>query len=131
RWRSTSEHKKWPPQMWRPFLYPSLVSGQATVGNAVRLSSIGAQSFNLVALVRVEVTLEPVPVRWVLFSALVRQDVSRNSVEEPTVVGDHDCATWELKQCIFQRRKSLNVQVVSRLIEQQQVATLLQGQRKV
>src|SRR5258706_6906301 len=102
-------------------------SGQLAVGDAVRPRSLGAQPVDLVLLVRLEVALEPEPAR----TALPGQDVGRDTVKEPAVVaGDHRAAR-ELKQRILQRREGLDVQVVGRLVEQEQVAALLEGERQV
>ncbi len=44
---------------------------------------------------------------------------------------DDHCTAGEFQQRIFQGCEGLNVQVVSGLIEQQQVTALLEGQRQV
>ena len=46
-------------------------------------------------------------------------------------MGDDHCTAGEFQQRIFQGCEGLNVQVVSGLIEQQQVTALLEGQRQV
>ena len=40
-------------------------------------------------------------------------------------------APWELQKCILQRPKSFDVQIIRRLVEQQQVAAHLQREREV
>lgn len=46
-------------------------------------------------------------------------------------MGDHDGAAGELQQGVLQRAEGLDVQVVGGLVEQQQVAALLEGEREV
>ena len=46
-------------------------------------------------------------------------------------MGDDHCAARELDQGVLQRTERLDIEVVGRLIEQDQVAALLQGQRQV
>jgi hypothetical protein len=67
----------------------------------VRLSGFGSETFNLVLFISLEVSFEPIPVRWVIFGALIGQDVSRDSVEEPTIVRNNHCTTRELEKSIF------------------------------
>jgi hypothetical protein len=57
--------------------------------------------------------------------------VGRDAVEEPPVVGDHHRAAGELEQGVLERAQRLDVEVVGGLVEQQQVAALLQGEREV
>ncbi len=46
-------------------------------------------------------------------------------------MADHDGAAGEVQQRVLQRAEGLDVEVVGRLVEQQQVAALLEGQREV
>src|SRR5262245_17255032 len=105
----------------------SLAAGKPAIGGAVWASCLRTKALHLVLLVRVEVALEPEP----LGVALGGQDVGRDAVEEPAVVrGDHGAA-GKVEERVLQRGERLDVQVVGRLVEQQQVAALLEGQRKV
>src|SRR3954447_25686636 len=99
-----------------------LVARELPVGGAVRPGSLGAEPLDLVLLVVLEVALEPEPLRV----ALVGEDVRRHAVEEPPVVADHHSATRELEQGAFQAGQGLDVEVVGGLVEQQQVAALLE-----
>src|SRR5450631_2514229 len=100
-----------------------LAAGELAVGRTVRAGRIGSESLDLVLLVRLEVALEPKPVRI----TFVGEDVRRHPVEEPAVVaGDHRAA-GELEQRVLKRRQRLDVEIVGRLVEQQQVAALLEG----
>ena len=46
-------------------------------------------------------------------------------------MGDHDGAAGELEQRVLQRAERLDVQVVGGLVEEQQVAALLEREREV
>ena len=104
-----------------------LAAGQPAVGDAVRPGGLGAEAVDLVLLVGLEVALVPEPVR----AALPGQDVRRHPVEEPPVVAGDDRAAGEFEQRVLQARQRLHVQVVGRLVQQQQVAALLEGERQV
>src|SRR6201999_2148425 len=107
--------------------YPNLTAGELAVGDAVRAGGLGAEALDLVLLVGLEVALEPEPVR----AALPGQDVRRDPVEEPAVVGRDDRAAGELQERVLQARQGLDVEVVGGLVEQEQVAALLEGEREV
>ena len=86
------------------------------------------QPGHLVLLVVGEVTFIPEPA-WrpggVL--ALPGENVGGHLVEELAVVRDGHGATGELQQGVLQRLQCLDVQVVGRLVQQQQVAPLFEG----
>src|SRR3954466_10638243 len=103
------------------------VAGELAVGGPVRARRVGTQPLDLVLLVVGEVALEPEP----LGLALVGEDVGRDPVEEPPVVADHDGAAGELEQRALQAGQRLDIEVVGRLVEEQQVAALLEGQGEV
>ena len=87
----------------------------------------GAEALDLVLFVGLVVALEPEPVRL----ALPGQDVRGDAVEEPPVVaGDHGAA-GEVEQRVLQRGERVHVQVVGWLVEEEQVAALLEGERQV
>src|SRR3984957_14813827 len=115
------------PSAPQPTDTPWLAAGELAVGDTVRAGGLGAKALDLVLLVGLEVALEPEPVR----AALPGQDVRGDPVEEPAVVaGDHGAA-GELEQRVLQAREGLHVQVVGGLVEQEQVAALLEGEREV
>src|SRR5690606_31018618 len=107
------------------------VPGELAVRDPVRARRVGAQALDLVRLVSLEVALEPVPLRGVLLGALPREDVGRDAVEEPPVVRDDDGAARELEQRVLERAESLDIEVVRGLVEQEQVAALLEREREV
>ena len=53
------------------------------------------------------------------------------AVEEPAVVRDHDGAAGEVEQRLLERAQRVDVEVVGRLVEQQQVAARAQELREV
>ena len=67
----------------------------------------------------------------VLVVALPRQDVGGDPVEEPPVVGGDHGTAGELEQRVLEGLQGLDVEVVGRLVEQQQVAAHLQREREV
>src|ERR1700724_3947683 len=58
--------------------------------------------------------------------ALEREDVGRDAIEKPSIVADHDGAAGEVEQRVLQRPERVDVEIVGRLVEQQQVAAFLQ-----
>src|SRR5690606_16944744 len=96
------------------------------------LRRLGTETLDLVLLVRLEVALEPEPLRLaVLVEALPREDVGGDVVEEGAVVRDDHGAAGELQQRVLQARERLDVEVVGGLVEQEHVAALLEGERQV
>src|SRR5580692_2905548 len=102
----------------------ALAAGELAVRDAVRAGRLGAEALDLVLLVGLEVALEPEPVR----AALPGQDVRRDTVEEPAVVARDHGAAGEFEERVLQARQGLDVEVVGGLVEQQEVAALLEGE---
>ena len=84
----------------------------------MRLVRLGAEPALAVGFVVLVVALEP----HHLAVALERQHVRGDAVEEPAVVADDDGAAGERQQRLFERAQRVDVEVVGRLVEQQQVA---------
>ena len=59
------------------------------------------------------------------------EDVGGDAVEEPAIVRDHDGAAGELQQRVLERAQRVDVEVVGRLVQQQQVAAGAQQLRQV
>src|SRR5512132_3552963 len=116
-----SDRERTPPRGCRS------VACELAVRGAVRAGGLDAEPLDLVLLVVLEVALEPEPLRV----ALIGEDVRRHAVEEPPVVAHDHGAAGELQQRALQAGQGLDVQVVRGLVEQQQVATLLEGQGEV
>ena len=108
----------------------TLVAGELAV-NAMRASSLLTKSFDTICLVSLKVTLKPEPLTWVLVVALPRKDVRSNAVQEPTVVAGYHRASWEALKCILKAFQRLNIEVVGRLVQKQEVSTLLKRKGKV
>src|SRR5476649_636931 len=102
-------------------------SGQFFVTHTVRLGSRIAQALFTVGFVLGVVTFE----EHRLGVVFVRQDVSRDAVQEPAIVRDHNGGAREVQQGFFQGTQGFNVEVVGRFVEQQDVAALFQGQGQV
>jgi hypothetical protein len=58
--------------------------------------------------------------------ALEGQRVRRDAVEEPAIVADDHGAAGEIGQRVFQRAQRVDVEIVGRLVEQQQVGAGLE-----
>src|SRR6516162_285816 len=109
----------------------TLVPRQPAVGHSVRPRRLDSESFNLVFLVCAEVALEPEPFGLVVVVAFPSQDVRARAVEEPAIVGNHYRTTGEFLQSVLQRAQCLDVEVVRRLVQEDEVAALLERQREV
>src|SRR4030095_8805407 len=59
------------------------------------------------------------------------EDVSRDPVEEPAIVGDHDHAAGKTFQRLFERAQGVHIQVVGRFVEQQNVRAFFQHLRQM
>src|SRR5699024_10860082 len=77
-----------------------------------------------------EVALVPVPLSLGDI-ALPREDVGTGAVEEPAVVRDDHGAAREVLQRVLEAAQRLRVQVVRRLVQEDQVAADLEGERQV
>ena len=97
----------------------------------MRLGCVLAQALDTVGLIGLKVALKPIPVARVLVGALPRQDVRGDAVQEHTVVANDHRTARELEQRGLERGKRLDVEVVRGLVEEQQVAALLERKRQV
>src|ERR1051326_1017217 len=96
--------------------------GQPLVRDPVGPLGLGAEPLAPVLLVGVEVALEPAD----LAVALEGQDVGRDAIQEPAVVGDDHRTAGEAQQRLLEGAQRVDVEVVGRLVEQQQVAARAQ-----
>src|SRR5688572_13274597 len=96
--------------------------GQRLVLDAVRLVGVGAELLAADGLVLAEVALEPAH----LAVALEGEHVGGDAVEEPAVVADDHRAAGVGVERVLQRPQRVDVEVVGGLVEQQDVAALLQ-----
>ena len=77
---------------------------------------------DLVFLIGFEIALEP----FDLAVALESEDVGGEAVEEEAVVADHHGAAGEILERVLERAQGLDVEVVGRLVEQEDVAAVLE-----
>src|SRR3954447_14584532 len=110
-----------------PATSPQSLPRQLAILDPVRLIGCGAEAPLPVGLVVLVVALEPHD----LAVPLEREHVGRDAVEEPAIVADHHRAAGEVEQRLLERAQRVDVEVVGRLVEQQQVAALLQQLREV
>ena len=97
----------------------------------MRTSSLLTKSLNTIGLVSLKVTLKPEPFTWVLVVTLPRKNVRSNAVQEPTVVAGYHRASREALKRILKAFQRLNIEVVGRLVQKQEVSTLLERKSKV
>src|ERR1700733_12232698 len=88
----------------------------------MRDDAVDAEAALLVFLVIGEIALEPFDVAV----AFEGQHVRGDAVEEEAVVADDDGAAGEIEQGLLERAQRVDVEVVGRLVEQEQVRAALQ-----
>ena len=88
----------------------------------MRAVGLGAEPLAAVLLVGLEVALEPDDLRI----ALEREHVRGHAVEEPAVVRDDYGTAGKRQQGLLERAEGIDVEVVGRLVEEQQVAARAQ-----
>src|ERR1700704_2964484 len=95
----------------------SALTRELLVLDPVRDGGIRAEPAHLVGFVVLEVALEPLDMAL----PLEGQHVGRDAVEEPAVMADDDGAAGEILQRLLERPQGVDVEIVGRLVEQQQV----------
>src|SRR5687768_92001 len=90
---------------------------QRLVFDPMRLVCIRTLPLLQVFDVSLVVPLEPDHLRV----SLEREHVRRNTVEEPSIVRDHDGAAWKIEQRILESAKSVDIEIIRRLIQQENV----------
>ena len=108
-----------------PYLLPILRLFQLTVTHPRRLFT--PQAFQLIGFVVRIRALEEEHVRV----ALEGQDMGTDAVEEPAVVADDHGTTCKVFQTFFQRTQGIDVNVIGRLVQQEDVAFFLQRHGQV
>ena len=91
----------------------------------MRNHAVDPQPPLLVFLVIGEVALEPLDMAVVLEG----EHVGGDAVEEKAIVADDHGAAGEVEQRLFERPQRVDVEVVGRLVEQQQVRAALARER--
>ncbi len=95
---------------------------QLLVPEAVRLVGVDAEAFAALLFVGLEVAFAPVDVAV----AFEGEDVRGDAVQKPAVVADHDHAAGVVEDRLFERPQRIDVEVVGRLVEQEQVGAAAQ-----
>src|SRR5262245_17994980 len=97
-------------------------AGEVLVFDALRQDRVLAEAALLVLLVIFEIALEPLDVAV----ALEGQNVGGNAIEKEAVVADDDGAPREILERRFERGQRLDIEVVGRFIEKDQIRARLQ-----
>jgi len=93
----------------------------------MRLIRIGALSAPQVRIVLLEVPLEPHRLR-IPFEG---QNVRRNSIEKPPVMRNDDRTPREINKRFLEPAQRIDVKIIRRLVEQQNIPARLQQLRQV
>ena len=93
----------------------------------MRLISLGAKPALSIGLVVLIVTFEPHD-RAVAFEC---QHVRGDPIEKPAIVADDDGAARKREQCFFECAQRIDVEIVRRLVEKEQVTARLEELRQV
>src|SRR4029079_16015878 len=104
-----------------------LRTNQSPVRDPVRLIGVGALPLLQVLDVRLVVPLVPHD----LAVSLEGEDVGRDPVEEPALVRVAERATREVDDRVLERAQYVDVEIVCRLVEQQQVAATHERFREI
>src|SRR4051794_3945327 len=108
-----------------------LVAAEAAIRDAVWTSRLFPEPVDLVLLVVAVAAFEPEPLARLVLGAFPREQMRGDLVEEPPVVADDHGATGELLERVLERAQRLDVEVVGRLVKQQDVAAGLQRESQV
>src|SRR6185503_20215536 len=100
---------------------------QLLVGDPVWPVSLSTQTSPSVLLICLEIALEPGDLRV----PLEGQDVRGDAVQEPAVVRDDHRAAGEGEERLLERAERVDVEVVGRLVQQQEVAAAAQQLRQM
>ena len=93
----------------------------------MRLIRVGAEAAVSIDLVVLVIPFEPDH----LAVSLEGQHVRRDAIEEPAVVADDDGAASEIEQRLFECPQRIDVEVIGRLVEEEQVGAPLEQLREV
>src|SRR5258707_11322887 len=103
------------------------LSRQLPVLDTVRLIGCGAEPALPIGFIVLIIALEPHD----LAVAFEREHVRRDAIEKPAIVADDDGAAREVEERLLERAQRVDVEVVGRLVEEQQVAAFLEQLRQV
>ena len=94
---------------------------ELAVLDAVRLIRGGAETCFAIDFVVGVVSLKPDDAAFTFKG----EDVGRHTIEKPAVVRDHDSAAGEIVECFFESSQRIDVEIVGRLVQQQDVRAFL------
>src|SRR5207247_7057772 len=100
---------------------------QLTILDSMRLLGGSAEPALAIGLVFRIVSVEPHD----FAVAFKGEHMSRDPIEKPAIVRDHDRAASKVLQRLFQSAKRVYVQVVGRFVEQQDVGAFFQHLREM
>src|SRR6185503_2417176 len=103
---------------WRCWIGPCASTREGLVLDAVRL--VGVFAFATLVVLGVFLIVAFAPDHFRI--AFEREDVGGDAIEEPAIVRDHHRAAGEVEQRVLERAQRVDVEVVGRLVEEQQVA---------
>ena len=106
---------------------PRYGADERLVLDAVRLERLGAARLAHPVGVLAPGAFEPRRLRV----ALEGEDVRRDAIEEPAIVRDHHGAAGEVEQRLLEGAQRVDVEVVGRLVEEQDVAARAQHLRQM
>src|SRR5579884_3115230 len=111
----------------KPSRKTGLPPGQSPIPDPMRAFGLFAEPFLPVGFVLAVVAFEPDDAAV----ALEGQDVGGDTVQEPAVVAAHDGAAAEGFEPFFQRAQGVHVEIVRRLIQQDEIRAFLEHAREV
>src|SRR5205823_12754195 len=110
-----------------PTSYCNSASCQMAILDAMRLVGCRAEPRLSISFVIRIIPLEPDHAAV----AFKREDVCGDAIQKPTVVADDDGASGEIFERLFERTHRVDIQVVGRLVEQENVRAFLQHLRQM
>src|SRR5678815_24853 len=116
-----------PVMIARGAMLALLLTGQLAIANSMRLFGFFAQPFLAVCFVIAVVPLEPDD----FAVALERQDVCGDAIEKPAVVAADHGAAGEVLKTLFQGSQGVHIEIVRRLVEDDEVRAFFQHARKM
>ena len=111
-----------PGYSFRAWGEPLLTAGEGAVFDAVGAVGVGTQSLVSEFFVDLVGSFAPDD----LAVSFEGQDVRREPIEEPAIVADDHGTTREIVETFFQRAERIDIEVVGRFVEHQEVSSRLQ-----
>ena len=93
----------------------------------MRRFAIYSEPFATLLFIFLKVPFAPVDVPV----AFEREDVSCDTVQEPPVVTDHDDPAGIIENCFFECAERIDVEIVGRFVQEQQIGAAAQQLREV